>query len=520
MMYRESQIDKRNYDWFANDKSLNSLKRICVTNGHIRGVYPMDVSFQYPISAFVGENGSGKSTILALVACAFHNTTCFCPQNRIRFGNKKIRVYYTYGDFFTFLPTENGISEIQIKAEYLSSDGLKNDVRKKKPSGKWNDFNRRPQRAVSFLGINRIVPPSESNPHRHYSKYFSSAHTLTDSQVEDLRAALSRILDRTYATIDLMNYGAYRLFTTQRNGTGYTGFNMGAGENAVLGLLLEIMTAGKGALIVVDEIELGLHAKAQKKLIEELKSFCLQYHCQIICSTHSKIVLDSLPPEARFFIRRNDRKTDVIPKISSEYAFGQLSGISGSELSVFVEDVVGMSFLQNVVSHFLRERVSFYPIGSDQAVLRHIAVHYRERDYAFVAFLDGDKRNEKASATKKIRSNLEGRIDHSEDEFQNLISKRLQYLPGEIWPEKYLVEEALSQTTHEELCTQWGTTENDVTSYLEQALNAGKHAEFYSLSQNLQLGEEQIRADIIRFFKQNHTEEIASIEAAIRELLE
>ena len=518
-MYSESQIDKDNYYWFAIDNSINSLKRICVTNGHIRGVHPMDVSFQYPISAFVGENGSGKSTILALAACAFHNTTRFCPQNRLRPGTKKTRGYYTYGDFFTFLPTENGISEIQIRADYFSSEGLKTDIRKKKPSGKWNDFNRRPQRAVSFLGINRIVPPSESNPHRHYSRLFSSAHSLTDDQVEDLRAALSRILDRSYAAIDLMQYGTYRLFTTQRNDTRYTGFNMGAGENAVLGLLLEIMTAGRGALIVVDEIELGLHAKAQKKLIEELKKFCKQYHCQIICSTHSKIVLDSLPYDARFFIRRNDRETDIIPKISSEYAFGQLSGIPGTELSVFVEDEVGMSFLQNVISLSLRERITFYPIGSDQAVLRHIAVHYRENNYAFIAFLDGDKRNEKKHAIKTIKNNLEGRINHAEDEFNDMVSKRLQYLPGKVWPEKYLIEEALRQETHDELCTQWGTTEDAVNSYLEQALNAGKHSEFYALSKNLQLNNEQIRADIIRFFKRNHADEIALIEDAIRSLL-
>ncbi|MFR1481101.1 MAG: AAA family ATPase [Hydrogeniiclostridium mannosilyticum] len=77
---------------------------------------------------------------------------------------------------------------------------------------------------------------------------------------------------------------------------------MGAGENAVLGLLLEIIAAGRGALIVVDEIELGLHAKAQSMLVRVLKEFCEKYHCQIICSTHSKMVLDELPLDARFLL--------------------------------------------------------------------------------------------------------------------------------------------------------------------------------------------------------------------------
>lgn len=519
-MYHDSQLDQRNRNWFANDTTTNSLIGISVTNGHIRGVFPMGVSFQYPISAFVGENGSGKSTLLALIACAFHNTTDFCPQSRIRPGVGRVRQYYTYGDFFTFLPSENGISEIQIQADYLTSSGLKSDVRKKKPSGKWNDFNRRPLRAVSFLGINRIVPPSESNPHRHYSRLFATTHSLSPEQIEELRSALSRILGRTYESIDLLAYGTYRLFSAQRNETGYTGFNMGAGENAILGLLLEVMSAGRGSLIVVDEIELGLHAKAQKKLIDELKTFCNRYHCQIICSTHSKTILDTLPPEARFFIRRKDGTTEITQGISSEYAFGQLSGMTGGELSVFVEDEMGKAFLQNTISHSLRERISILPIGSDQAVLRHLAVHYRENDLLFIAFLDGDKRGQKEDAIIKVKNYLEDRVERPVEEFHSIIGERLHYLPGTIWPEKYLIEETLRQDGHTGLCTQWGESEEDVVAFLEEALNAGKHSEFYSLACNLQLDEAQVRADIIRFYKSTHPEVIFEIEAAIREILE
>lgn len=47
---------------------------------------------------------------------------------------------------------------------------------------------------------------------------------------------------------------------------------MGAGENALFEIFSILYSAEPGALIIVDEIELGLHAEAQVKLIERLKS--------------------------------------------------------------------------------------------------------------------------------------------------------------------------------------------------------------------------------------------------------
>lgn len=518
-MYNESHLDRANRNWFAHDNSINSLKKIKVSSGHIRGVYPSEINFTYPITAIVGENGSGKSTYLSLVACAFHNSGDFCPSNRVRPGVQNPRKYYTYSDFFTFTPEERGIAGIQIQADYQTASGIKSDIRKKKSSGKWNDYNRRPIRSVTYLGINRIVPPSESSPHKHYCRRFTEEVQLTENQIRELKESMSKILGRDYSGIALKKYGTYRLFWAQRSGADYTGFNMGAGENAVLELLLEIIAAGRGALIVVDEIELGLHAKAQGMLIRELKKYCEEYHCQIICSTHSKMILDELPLDARFFIKRKDDVTDVIPNITSEFAFGELSGIHGVELSVFTEDEMGKAFLQNSLPLEIRNRIHIIPIGSDQAVLKHLAVHYRENDYKFIAFLDGDKRTQKEQAIEKIKNHLETRLNHDEDEFARMMSERLQYLPGETWPERYLIQETLNAENKNDLSDDWGTQEVDIPQILEQAKLAAKHSEFYILAECTSLDEDRVRADIIRFYKKNHAEEITQMRCKIERLL-
>lgn len=518
MAYRESQLDKDNMRWFWSDTNKNTLLKLAVSNGNIRSITPVEISFEYPITAIVGENGAGKSTILALVSCAFHNNTSFFPQNRVRNNVKKPRNYYTYSDFFTFSPNETGISGIKIQTDYLSQDGIKYDVRKKKPSGKWNDFNTRPKRAVAYLGINRIVPPSESNPHRSYYRNFEN-DALDNAQLLQLRESVTSILGRNYSDIELKSYNSYRLFEARRNTLTYTGFNMGAGENAVLGLILEIISAGPGALIVVDEIELGLHTQAQVCLIDELKRLCKKYNCQIICSTHSKDILSCLPPEGRLFLKRSDTRTDVIPRISPDYAFGKLSGSSSEELSVFVEDEVGQAFLENVLPQTIRERIKIIPIGSDQAVLKHVAVHYREEDDAFIAFLDGDKRTQVAGAIGKIKGHLEGRLNHSEEEFTSLIRARLNYIPGEKWPELELVEKALQADSLDYLVQSWDTDIEDIRVALEEALTAGKHNEFFALSNRMCLSLQQVRSDIIKFYKQQHPDTVTDIIRLIQSLL-
>lgn len=93
MRYLYSQVDKSNLDWFDKDTSKATLMRLEIADGELRGLSNLKLHFRYPITAISGRNGTGKSTILACAACAFHNKAS---------GFKTLirRIpYYTFSDF-------------------------------------------------------------------------------------------------------------------------------------------------------------------------------------------------------------------------------------------------------------------------------------------------------------------------------------------------------------------------------------------------------------------------------------
>ena len=273
------------------------LRSIDLKNGNMRGLSPINVDFYFPITAISGKNGSGKSSILALACCAFHN-----DSNGFKLPHRK-QTYYTFADFFIQHADEIPPQGIEIKF-YIAHNrwkksnkrpdgiGIGFQSRKKKKGGRWNDYASRVNRDVVFLGIERIVPHSEKSQSKSYSKSFS--HQGEYGWEKEVKDAVGIILGKKYDEFKYVSHSKYRLPVVVSNGIKYSGFNMGAGENALFEMFSIMHSVSEGALIVMDEIELGLHSEAQKKFTSYLKKFCLKRKIQVICTTHSKDILSQL----------------------------------------------------------------------------------------------------------------------------------------------------------------------------------------------------------------------------------
>lgn len=490
MKYRESKTDKDLRSWFSNDLSKALLRGITLKQGALRGVNNLSLRFEYPIVAFAGVNGAGKSTILAMACCAFHNV----PKG-FRLSRRKLP-YYTFSDFFIQHSQEVAPQGIEIlysiafdnwnkSARLPDGKGVAAQVRRKAKGGKWNDYQLRVDRNVVFLGIERIVPHNERSQSRSYSRVFKDV-PKRGWEIK-VAAAVGYVLGKKYDDFRYLEHSRYSLPVVRSGAVTYSGFNMGAGENALFEIFSNIYAAGEGALFVLDEIELGLHSRAQKLFMRRLKEVCSEMSTQIICTTHSRYIFESLPDDARFFIENVAGKTKVTQGVSPDFAFRKMGDDVKAELYVMVEDDVAKSIILESLHSAVRSRVDVQVVGSATAISRQLAAAYVRKDQRkFVAVLDGDQR-------KQFKNNLgvaKKMLEVASPDFDHWLQERVSYLPGDSWPESWMVQKC------KEISAAVGTSlaveADEVSDLMEYALQAGKHSEFHEISTHIGIPRDQV----------------------------
>lgn len=518
MKYRESKMDKDLRAWFSNDLSKALLRGITLDQGALRGVNNLSLQFDYPIVAFAGINGAGKSTILAMASCAFHNAPDgFClPRRKLP--------YYTFSDFFIQHSQEVAPQGIQIhyliaydewhkSARFPDGRGVGVQTRRKAKGGKWNDYQLRVERNVVFLGIERIVPHSERSQSRSYSRIFKDVPKR--GWEPKVASAVGYVLGKKYDDFRYLEHSRYSLPVVRSGAVTYSGFNMGAGENALFEIFSNIYAAGEGALFVLDEIELGLHSRAQKLFMRRLKEVCSEMSTQIICTTHSRHIFESLPDDARFFVENVAGKTKLTQGVSPDFAFKKMGDDVRAELYIMVEDDVAKSLILESLHSAVRSRVEVLVVGSASAISRQLAAAYVRGDQRkFVAVLDGDQR-------KKFGNNLgvaKKALELPSPGFDQWLQERLSYLPGDSWPESWMVQKC--KDIPAPVGASLAVEDDEIADLMEYALQAGKHNEFHEISTHIGIPRDQVLSKISAVLFREYVDEFSGLVGFIRQRLD
>jgi predicted ATPase len=348
----------------------------------LRGWTGQSINFNFPVVGIVGENGTGKSTVLKAAACAYENEVL-----------KK-----TYYPSTFFMKTHwDPVHDVTLNYRIKIGDQIK-QIKIRKPTQRWSIPSRRIKRPVYIFDISRTVPLDASMGYAKIAKLTVSE--ISSNELDPAyRERLSHIMGRNYlgarfATSDVDDKREVGLLSHEFGEVSQ--FHQGAGEDTALDLLRALQSIPNNSLLLIDEIEASLHPRAQRRLVRFLLWFSRQKRCQIIISTHSPYILEELPQEARVLLISGPEGLSVVYGISPEFAMSRIDEGAHPELFLFVEDRESKIWLREIIvssqdGSDLLPRISIDAVGPANVVqiLGKLSKD-RKLPYKSLAILDGD----------------------------------------------------------------------------------------------------------------------------------
>ena len=424
------KVKKENYSKYLASIRLERIR-------HFTGA---EIDFDFPVTALIGPNGGGKSTILGACACVYQSIEPALIFKKSRVGDENMDQWHVDYKIID--------KEINPKGSIIESMHL--------ASNSWKRTNSL-DRSVNLFGINRTVPAIE-NPlfsHKRVLSAFekTSGTKISFAQVENIehvKKEAERVLGKSLVNFQLLEL-TFQKFKFKKpknkiinreiaangdeivvtrylknplveaqiekiktskkftfvgdNGIAkYSEFHFGAGEASVIHMIADIESRPDNSLILIEEIENGLHPLAVHRMVEYLIEVAKRKNIQTIFTTHSDYALNPLPPEAIW--SSMDGKLQQ-GKLTVE-TLRVISGRVDKKLAIFVEDEFAKIWLEAVIREELSDRyeeIGVYALFSDSKAVNTHESHMKNPavESNSICFIDGDSKQEENNEKRIFR---------------------------------------------------------------------------------------------------------------------
>jgi len=361
------KVEKHNYGKYLKKIRLNKIRGFC---GEI-------VSLDFPVTALIGPNGGGKTTVLGAAACAY----------------KSIRPRQFFAKIGKF---DDSMQNWQIEYELIDRKENKSDITQRTATFKNYRWNREAlDRKVSVFGVSRTIPPSEW---AGLSNWATSSLEVPDDRIEGLSSpvieAVGKILGKDVSGFNeakIDQEGRVTLLSgSTQNGETYSEFHFGAGESSVIRMVMAIESSQEQSLILIEEIENGLHPVATIRMVEYLIDMAYRKKSQVIFTTHSDDALVPLPSKA-IWATMGDTAFQGKLEIN---ALRAIKGQIDANLGIFVEDTFAKLWIEACVraSDIPIEQIEVHPMQGDSVAANINEYHNMDpsASHFSICFIDGD----------------------------------------------------------------------------------------------------------------------------------
>lgn len=437
----KSDADKvRSYPQFFMGLSLDQFR-------HISNV---SLSFQHPITVICGSNRCGKTSALMAIACSHFN---FNRHNVTNGAWERT----TWSTMMRFTQNDRQAADWNYHVTYREGSaehtvhGYRRQgtakwggaAKKSRQIGKPTAGRPRGGREVTFIDLNRITPGRHLS-RAYYNKARNAAATNINNQAK-IDEYLSYILEDTYQVKSLSPAADGQIYSYTTNSV-YSSFNTASGEDVLTIMLTDILRTAPNSLILIDEIEVGLHPKIQRRLMDVLYLISQDERKQFIITTHSYAVLNSVPSESRLFLEKTGAGLRALSNISTYEALTRMDSEVFPVSTIYVEDETSKRIVERAIAEINMTNNGF------SRCLRVIEVGSADKTYNYFR-TRRDLRNEERISTKSACV-LDGDMRDKRDSAGALkypVQDGLFFHYSNEAPEKMLLRFYLSQYPNEAL---------------------------------------------------------------------
>lgn len=444
---------------------VGSKKKDFLIEANIKGFRSIDdarLEFKSPITAISGPNGTGKTSALHLMLCAYRpsdNSEILSSKSDV--SHSHIRNYFPA----KVEPRDPFRADSEISYKYIRKGESDQSLKiYRTPKHNWGGYKRRPERDVYYIGVNMFIPKSE-NKDLSYNGLRVSLVDKTDTS-NKIAKVVSRIMGRAYDKSFLYNFksensakSTITLVGLEHDGVEYTENNMGFGEARIAYIVKKIQDAADESLFILDEPEISLHGEAQHRFIDYLIEICYEKNHQIIMTTHSRDILETLGPESLMYLTKTyDGSVKVQNSLDSymvedlHYSRTLIPQVVVCE-DTFAEKMIRIAFDKQGIPSKLLKNIHFVSVGNIKNILQSIAYMtlYGGQNIKTIGVLDGDMREKDVKDAKQniqeiynqqVEWLVDGKNTKKYPYMSNNISEYdnwgnpIYFLPGKLSPEE------------------------------------------------------------------------------------
>lgn len=407
----------------------------------LRSLHDDSISFSNGITAIVGGNGVGKSTL------AHAAVDVLAGIDGVRaLSDRSVRL--SGGEFRAIVSTKSESAELRLAVQ---SEGAREHEGQAIGEVVWLD----PADMAAVCQRQILGDPA-------FAELLESFGSRQLTQPE--LASASYVVGKDYTACEVWevsDYGGLEVlpyFRVASNGVSYGSEEMGSGELSLLICLWLLNGTRKNSVVVLEEPETHVSSRSQAALMNLVAWACHTRGLWVVLTTHSPVVLRRLPLEHVRLLVADGGKSRLVPNPTWHQIGAILGGGVAYRGLLLVEDECARHFVHAILDRMqpdLRHQLTVaVATGGESRISATLRQLPQAAGWLLVGAFDGDMRSS---------------LDSAGFEWPHI------FLPGSVPPEQLLRGAATAEGAAERLAIALSAPRSDVAVAINAAAGRDHH---------------------------------------------